>query len=384
MTFRDLNTRVFRREPVGRVLWQPRMEHWYGVNKNQGTLPERYRDMSMLEVFDDLGCSVRPYWAFNPCIRIEDDERVTRETRTDGDCDITTTHTPVGDLVAVHQRAEQSHHPKKYDVVTPDDMKVQKWILRHKRVWFDEEKYAQACAHIGDRAAPSIYIPRINIMRIVIDFMGFENGLTGLYECPAEMESLIRTINESDDAVLDTVCDCPIEIVNFGDNVHQALCPPPIFEQWVQPEYIRRNERLHAAGKQTYPHWDGDCGQLLPYAQDCGFDGYEAITPLPQGDVTLEQVRDALGDGQIMIDGIPCTDFLTSEPVESLIANTRKCIEYFHPHLVLGISDEISPVGDIERVRMVTEICAEYTDRTDPTDQTDQSDPPQNQRSEQS
>lgn len=360
MTFRELNLSIFRRETVSRVLWQPRIEHWYETHKAQGTLPERYRAMSLLEVFDDLGCSVRPYWAFNPCIRIEDDERITRETRTEGDCEITTTRTPVGDLVDVYQRASQSRHPKKYAVLTLDDMKVQEWILRHKRVSFDMAEYERACEHIGERAAPCIYIPRINIMRIVIDFMGFERGLTALYEEPAAMESLIRAINETDAAILDMVAACPIEIVNYGDNVHQALCPPPVFERWVMPEYIRRNERLRAAGKKTYPHWDGDCAQLLPYAQDCGFDGFEAITPLPQGDVTLEQVRDALGDEQIMVDGIPCTDFLPSEPLESLMENTRKCMEYFHPHLVLGISDELSPVGDIERVRRVSEMCAEY------------------------
>lgn len=359
MNFRERNKAIFRREAVDGVLWQPRIEHWYNVNKREGTLPSRYRGMTLLEVFDDLGCSVRPYWAFNACVCIEDDDRVVREKRVEGDRETTITRTPVGELVNIHQRTGLSHHPLKYGVVTPGDMKVQEWILRHKKVSFDHGHYDWACAEIGERAAPSIFIPRINIMRIVIDFMGFENALTGLYEFPAEMESLIRTINETDDAVLDTVCACPIEIINFGDNVHQALCPPPVFEQWVLPEYQRRNERLHAAGKKTYPHWDGDCGQLLPYAQACGFDGIEAITPVPQGDVTLEQVRDALGD-LIMVDGVPCTDFLTTEPVESLIENTRKCIEYFHPRLVLGISDEISPVGDIERVRMVSEICAEY------------------------
>ena len=147
--------------------------------------------------------------------------------------------------------------------------------------------------------------------------------------------------------------------MNFGDNVHQALCPPPFFERFVQPEYRRRNERLHAAGKATYPHWDGDCGQLLPYARDCGFDGVEAITPVPQGDVTLEQVRDALGS-LILVDGIPCTDFLPAEPIEGLVENTRKCIEYFAPHLILGISDELSPAGDIERVRLVSDIVREH------------------------
>lgn len=359
MTFRELNLRIFRREPVDRVLWQPRIEHWYYTLKNEGTLPERYREMSLLEVFDDLGCSVRPYWAFNEAQRYEHAGEYHAETIEEGPLTTVIEHTPVGRLVSVFEHTSIAHHTRKYPVETPADMRVMEWIVSHRRASFDMEVYARACDMIGGRAAPAIFIPRINILRIMIEYMGFENGTTALFLYPREMEHLIAAINEADTAMLDMVAESPIEIVNFGDNVHQVLCCPPIFERFVMPEYIRRNDRLHRAGKKTYPHWDGDCKQLLPYALDCGFDGYEAITPVPQGDVTLEDIRDALGD-RIMLDGVPCTDFLPSEPIEGLIANTRKCIEYFAPHLVLGISDEISPVGDIERVRLVSEICAEY------------------------
>jgi hypothetical protein len=359
MTFRETNLNVFRREPCAGVLWQPRIEHWYHTNRGAGTLPERYREMTLLEVFDDLGCSVRPYWAFNDCFHYDPPEDLRREEHRDGDKTTVIDHTPAGDLVTVLQQTSVASHTLKYPVETPGDMRAIEWVLKHKRVWFDPEAYAGACNEIGDRGAPAIFIPRINIMRITIEFMGFENGTTALYLYPAEMERLIDAINESDDAVLDTVAKSPVEIVNFGDNVHQALCAPPIFEKHVLPEYVRRNKRLHDAGKKTYPHWDGDCKQLLPYARDCGFDGIEAITPVPQGDVTLEEVRDALG-GLILLDGIPCTDFLTTEPIEGLVENACKCVEYFWPNLVLGISDEISPVGDIERVRLVSEICAGY------------------------
>ena len=283
MTFRELNLAVFRREPVRQVLWQPRIEHWYQTHRAQGTLPERYREMSLLEVFDDLGCSVRPYWAFNPAIRIDLPEDVQHESHDEGPRTIETMHTPVGDLVTVSQCTSLTHHTVKYPVVTPDDMRVMEWVLRHRRVWFDEDLYCRACEHIGNRAAPSIYIPRINLMRILIDFMGFEGGMTAICEYPEATERFVAVINETDGPILDVVCACPIEVVNFGDNVHQALCPPPLFERFVQPEYRHRNERLHAAGKKTYPHWDGDCGQLLPYARDCGFDGVEAITPVPPG-----------------------------------------------------------------------------------------------------
>lgn len=359
MTFREQHIRVFRREPTGGILWQPRIEHWYETHRAAGTLPERYREMSLLEVFDDLGCSVRAYWAFNDSLRFDDDERVHVERVEDGPRTVTTHHTPVGSLKTVTERMADATHTLKFPVVTPGDMRVMAWRLEHRRIGFDPDRYAAACRLIGDRAAPAVYIPRTNLLRLLLDFMGVENGLAALYEMPEDTARLLHCIDDTDEAMLDMLGASPIEIINFGDNIHQAYCPPPLFLEWVLPQYHRRNERLHAAGKKTYPHWDGDCVQLLPYARDCGFDGFEAITPVPQGDVTLEQVRDALG-GLILLDGIPCTDFLPTEPVEGLYENVRKCIDYFAPHLILGISDEISPVGDIERVRMVSNWVREF------------------------
>jgi len=195
MTFRELNVAIFRREPVREILWQPRIEHWYETHRLQNTLPERYRGMSLLEVFDDIGCSVRPYWAFNPTIRIELPEDTRKESRDDGSRTIETLYTPVGNLVTVSQRTSLASHTVKYPVVTPADMRVMEWVLQHRRVWFDEDAYRRACARIGNRAAPSIYIPRINLMRILIDFMGFEGGMTAICEYPEETDRFVAVIN---------------------------------------------------------------------------------------------------------------------------------------------------------------------------------------------
>ena len=75
--------RTFRREEVDQIVWQPRIYYWYYGNRLQNRLPEgyadssildgiyraiqsydgcvpdRYRDMSMLEVYDALGASPR-------------------------------------------------------------------------------------------------------------------------------------------------------------------------------------------------------------------------------------------------------------------------------------------------------------------------------------
>jgi len=89
-------------------------------------------------------------------------------------------------------------------------------------------------------------------------------------------------------------------------------------------------------------------------------DGIEAITPVPQGDVTLEQVKEALGDTMFLLDGIPAVYFDETFSVQTLVECVQTTIELFAPKLVLGISDEISSTGDLDRIKVVGEIVDAY------------------------
>ena len=87
------------------------------------------------------------------------------------------------------------------------------------------------------------------------------------------------------------------------------------------------------------------------------------ITPLPQGDVTLEQIKEGLGDTMFLLDGIPAVYFDDTFSVDVLVECTRHLIELFAPKLVLGISDEISSTGDLDRIKVVGQIVDEYNAR---------------------
>ncbi len=134
-------------------------------------------------------------------------------------------------------------------------------------------------------------------------------------------------------------------------------CRPASRRSWIRSTPGRK---LHSAGKFCHAHWDGDTKPLLPFAKETGLDGIEAITPKPQGDVTLEEVKAALGDEMFLIDGLPAVYFDETFSVETLVECTHRLIELFAPKLILGISDEISSTGDIERVRLVKQIVDEY------------------------
>jgi len=361
MTFRQRHLTTFRREPLARVLWQPRLEHWYNVNRAQGTLPERYQGIGHLELYDDLNCSPRGYFMFNQCFKTIQQGDVETATEQRGELTITTVRTPVGEIQTVHKRTTLSHMTVEYFVKTPADMKVQEYLLQHERVEFDWDLFREQDARLGDRGAPTIYLPRVNLQRMFINYMGFENAIYALHDFPAETEALIQAIDLSDDRFYEAAQASPIEIIDYGDNVDANMLCVPHFEKYVLPYYQRRTTQLRAAGKRTHCHWDGALKPLLPYCRECGFDGFEALTPEPQGDVTLEQIKEALGDELILVDGIPCTHFLPQHSYEEVEQFTLKILDMFAPNIVLGISDEISPPGDIEKVRLISEIVESYS-----------------------
>jgi len=359
MTFRERTLRIFGHEPVDNIVYQPRIEHWYYTNANAGTLPERYRGMSLLDVYDDLGCSIRTYPFFNQCLVCKEDPSVTCSSYQQGDVTVTRYETPVGNIETHTRRTALAQHTDKFPVETPEDVRVMEYILKGREYSFDWEEFERNDTLIGDRAAPMIFIPRINLQRLFIEIMGVEATLYALADDRAMIERLIQVIDETDKQMLQVVLESPVPIINFGDNVDHHFLPPNLFERYVLPEYQRRADLFRQAGKFTHAHWDGHIKLLLPYARETRLDGIEALTPVPQGDVTIEEIKQALGD-MILLDGIPMTSFLPHEPIESLVEQARQIIDLFSPNLILGVSDEPSPVCDIERVRLVAEIVKEY------------------------
>ena len=91
-------------------------------------------------------------------------------------------------------------------------------------------------------------------------------------------------------------------------------------------------------------HVDGVMKPLLKYLQDGDYDAVEAPTPEPQGDVSLEAIKEAVGDKIIMdryTGGLLPAGSLSRDHADGTCVTTM--VEMFHPRLVLGVSDEVPP-----------------------------------------
>jgi hypothetical protein len=374
--------KTFRREPVSRIVWQPRIYYWYYANglRNRlpgwyqgrsvlgyycattqayaGEVPERYRDMSMIAVYDELGASPRyapevlGISAFNYTI----DSRKVRATALSDAGNLTIVHeTPVGTVREVSTYG----HCTEYPVKSPQDMRVMKFILAHTGFEFDAPAFQAAERAFGERGVVQECLPRSPLQRLIINFMGLENTIYALNDYPNETHDLMRAIAAWDDQVYEAVGDSPMQILNFGENVDASLDSPRLFSTYLLPYYCKRVNQMHRKNKFCHVHMDGALKPLLPLVKETHFDGIEAATPLPQGDVTLEEIKEGLGD-KILLDGIPAIYFLPDQPLQELEACAAGILEMFAPNLILGVSDEVPPPADIERVRLVADIVERF------------------------
>jgi len=358
-----LHRQVVFGESGGRIIWQPRIGCWYSDKQFAGEeLPAPFTGMTVPEIYRELGCSARLY-QFNSCFRriehpaVEVTERALNETHTE-----IITRTPAGRQVEVVRRTDSSARQiqVKRLVESAAELEVAIWREENTAWEWDQARYDQLQEEVGDLGAPTMYLPRMNVQDLYINKMGVERTIYALHDWPDTVDAYFRASDECHDRLVDVINASPIDIINFGENVHAGTLSPDLFLRYHLPTCQRLCERLHAAGKFVSSHWDGDTAPLLPYARETGLDGIEAITPAPQGDVTLEEIKEALGDEMFLLDGVPAIYFDETFSVDVLVACVHRLIELFAPRLVLGISDEISSTGDIERVRLVGRIVEKY------------------------
>ncbi len=363
MTTRERILRTFAKEPRDKVVWQPRIYYWYNGRQADGTMPEKYRGKSMLDIYDDLRASPRyPSEVMEVSLfRTELDDQVQLSVSDQGEEIVTVYQTPIGSLHEVVRKGTMGaggyhiEHPVK----TPQDMEVMKYVLEHTHFSFDQEAFERAEATLGPRGVTQEFYFRAPYQRLVISYMGCQNTIYALNDYLHETEDFMRAIAAWDDRMYEVILNSPMKILNFGENIDANIDSPRLFEEYLIPYYRRRVAQVHQAGKFCHIHMDGSLKPLLPLINEAGFDGIEAATPLPQGDVTLEELKAALGD-TILLDGIPAILFLPQYSERQLLDFATRVLDIFAPNLILGISDELPPPADIEKVGLVSKLVEDY------------------------
>ncbi len=353
----------------GKILFQPRILCWYSDKVFAHESLGEFEGLSLSGIYKKLDLCNRIY-DYGACIqRVVEDKRIKhsivqlspqeREFRIE---------MPVGDLTMRLYKNESNGGEffSKWWVENEDDLCAYTYYEEASDWKFYPEIYAQLRKEWGKTGAPTLYLPRTSIMHAYLDTMGVENATYALCDIPDRMEKYFAALRASHDRYIDVLNRHPeFRLINFGDNLHCRLLPDEYFEKYILPDYLHRTARLHAAGKFVTSHWDGDTKSILKYARSTGLDGIEAITPKPQGDVTLEEIKEALGDKMFLVDGIAAILFAAPYTEEQLFEQVHELIRLFGEKLILGISDEMASFGDMERLKKVKKLVDEYNAEKD-------------------
>ncbi len=368
VTYRQMNLNVFQGRPIPHVLFQPRIESWYQWHEIAGDMPSSLRHLGLPEVFDELGSSMRYVHhntgipdpvvvSYGPDVRVVESLQNQEGKRV--------YQTPHGELEErLRKTPDEKWRVVEHAAKSPDDLRRIRWLYRHTTFSFSEEHFLDGSQFVRQRGEPQFWVPRSPYQALAIQWMGIERLVYALADCPDEVEETMRVIDQSYDRLYDEIAQSRgAHIINFGENIHDQLLSPRYFETYLMPFYEKRSNQLRAAGIFTHIHIDGNFRSLLKYFKNLPFDGLEALTPAPQGDVPLEQLKEHIGD-KILLDGIPSLFFLSDWPEEELLKVVDLIVALFHPRLVLGVSDEV-PQGSgeeaLRRLRMVSQWCRSKT-----------------------
>ncbi len=368
--FRRDILKIFAGKTIEKIVFSPRIYYWYLGNRlhirtrknDNPNIPSHFLQKSQLEIFDMLRASPRysEETIYLPLLREtivpEGKIKIIREKGTKPGERVIFHKTPRGTL----KQAESiggglGAHITEYPIKTIEDLDIMKYILERTKVEFLKENFEKAEQQFGNRCVVSTYISKSPYQKLVTQFIGFTKLIILLKRFPSKLENFMMFLEQWDDQLYDLISQSPLKIVNFGENLDANLSPPPYFEKYLIPYYEKRVKQLHQSDKYCHIHIDGSLRDFLPYFEDLPFDGLEALTAKPQGDVTLEEIKDSIGN-KILLDGIPSILFLKEYSYDYVQKYTQKILEIFYPRLILGVSDELSPNGDIRKVEMISEI----------------------------
>jgi len=320
MTFREAIVATFKKEKTDKVVWQPRLEHWYNVNRARGTIPDKYADKSVLQLYKDLDASPRYYYGSS--IDISTPETYLKISYKKGADVLQITEkdgirliykSPKGQLDAKRIFGEWgcSWHYSEFPLKSIADLEIMEYVLENTVTEFDHDFYQQAETDLGDMGISQFYFDRSPLQNLFLLYMGIDNTIYALNDYPERMKRFMKIAGDAQDQLYEVLENCPVSILNFGENIDANFDAPKLYNEYLVPYYRKRVDQLHKAGKFCYIHLDGRLKPLLPFINDPGFDAIEAATALPQGDITLEELKDAMGD-TIYIDGVPAILFCPS------------------------------------------------------------------------
>ena len=214
-----------------------------------------------------------------------------------------TMKTPVGEVSAsyIPGMAYGTTRVVEYFIKGPDDYRVVQFMVEDAVYRPDYEPYHKLARQLGDDGVVMCNIGYSPFQRMWIEFMGTERLCLDLVDCRSQFDALYEAILARQKECWQFVADSPAELIEYGGNITGDVIGPDRFRRYHMPVYNEFAAMLHAKGKLLSVHMDGMLAALKDVIAETDIDIVEALTPPPDGDLTLAEARAAWRDKIIWI-----------------------------------------------------------------------------------
>jgi uroporphyrinogen-III decarboxylase len=334
------------------------MQLWYGAHKKMGTLPERYSDWSLEDIYRDLGVGIH-------CPSRVCDERYDQlEVRVNRNKSGKTVvyETPYGELQCTYQASIEMQqrditpylmgHPVK----SANDFDALMYLLDHTEIVDNYTVFESDQNRIGSEGVAIAHIGASPCQKFLRELMGFEKGFLALYDYPDRVEEIIAKLSDIFFRMIRIVADSPAIIIKLQDNLTALFQSPAIFKTYYVDVYRRAAEMLHRKGKIFTVHGDGEMKPLLSLLIDSGIDAIEQFTPHPMTQCTVEEALAAARGHYAVWGGIPSTHLCDPVSEDEFNEFLDSLFQALSPEdrFVLSVGDNVMPEAHLERVREIT------------------------------
>jgi hypothetical protein len=337
----------------------PVLRFWWSQQEENRALPERWRgEEGLVRLHEEIPCGLHwppeNHWrtSYGRC-------REVRETR--GLERVTDYETPVGTLRRIERRLPESQcwAPVSWPVHTRDDLRSLRFLAADRGFVPDYDAFRSTAQTWGEQGIPLLLPPtRSPICALVYEWTGVEGLSFLLADYPEEVETSLDALEQADEPVFQVLCGWPdAPLVEFNDNLSSEVMTG-LVRRFGMESYRQRIGQLHGAGKLVSVHIDGTLRGLLQLFGGLGFDCAEGITPLPAGDVDVQDLRRLAGPGLRLWGGLPGAIFSPTFPQGAFRRAVLRALDACRrdPRFILGIGDLLPPDGLLDRVRWVSSV----------------------------
>jgi hypothetical protein len=335
-TMRDRVTAILQSKQPDRLPFIDRMEIWYKSKCQDGTLPVKFRGMSLNEIHSDVGIGrqkfTAPYafklggvevvYTFENEIIYREFEPVTeyfpaqwapeRLPRDKAGVTIIEYVAPVGKLSLKYEVAESMIAMSGIEpylterlIKEESDYRTAEYIIEHTEIVPQFNKIKAEEDDLGENGFVVPCLHRIPFQQALLEYLGEIPLFTALYDRPHHLDRLIHVLDQQLLDILDHLKELDSIYVEFGDNLDGMMTNPKLFEKYSLPYYQKYADRLHGQGKKVGSHTDGNLKPLLGLLAESDLDVCESFSPSPLTECTFEEAWHEWENGPMIWGGIP-------------------------------------------------------------------------------